>query len=226
MNKAYDYTPIKTLMSRMYMHPILSKVPLETVLRYVTDFLNIVGLNNFYLDKQEELVLDNYRVLLPTDLIRVNGVKNKKNGISMRSMTAIFDPSKCDAGDCTYKIQGSVLYSSKKEGPIIISYKSLPTDDSELPMIPDVPIFLEALELYIKIQVFTIQFDLGKIGMNQLAMAKQDYAWKIGQLNSEFTIPDVSEMQSITNEWNQMIPRTREFNNGFRDLGTEEVIRR
>jgi len=36
-------------------------------------------------------------------------------------------------------------------------------DEEGLPMIPDNPIFLKTLELYIKKEYFTILFDMGKI---------------------------------------------------------------
>lgn len=37
-------------------------------------------------------------------------------------------------------------------------------------------------------------------------------------------IPSVSEMESITNMFNQLIPRVNEFNKGFRHLGDREYL--
>lgn len=70
---------------------------------------------------------------------------------------------KHESPDYTYKIQGSVIYTSLKEGTIEISYRAIAVDDEGYPLIPDKSSFTRALELYIKKQCFTILFDLGKI---------------------------------------------------------------
>ena len=76
---------------------------------------------------------------------------------------------KHESPDYTYKIQGSVIYTSLKEGTIEISYRAIlslwafAVDDEGSPLIPEKSSFTRALELYIKNQCFTILFDLGKI---------------------------------------------------------------
>ena len=37
-------------------------------------------------------------------------------------------------------------------------------------------------------------------------------------------MPSLSELQSITNMWNTLIPRVSEFNNGFIELGNKEYL--
>ena len=98
-------------------------------------------------------------------------------------------------------------------------------DEEGLPMLPDNPIFLKALELYIKKEWFTILFDLGKIQPAVLNNTQQEYAFKAGQCNSEFTTPSPSEMESISGILNQMIPRVNEFRKGFKDLGNKEFLK-
>jgi hypothetical protein len=63
----------------------------------------------------------------------------------------------------TYKIQGSCLFTSIKDGEVEIAYIGIKTDDEGYPMILDNSSYLRALELYIKKQWFTILFDMGKI---------------------------------------------------------------
>jgi hypothetical protein len=60
-------------------------------------------------------------------------------------------------------VQGRILTTSSKCTTVDISYKALMIDEEGLPMIPDNPIFLKTLELYIKKEYFTILFDMGKI---------------------------------------------------------------
>ena len=93
-------------------------------------------------------------------------------------------------------------------------------------MIPDNPIFLKALELYIKKERFTVLFDLGKININILQNTQQKYAFKVGQCISEFTIPSTSEMESITRMFTTLVANTTHFDSGFKHLGNREYIRR
>ena len=118
--------------------------------------------------------------------------------------------------DATYKLQGSVLFTSFKEGEIVVSYKAIPVDGEGLPLLIDNPVFLRALESYIKKEVFTILFDVGKISPAVLQNTQQHYAWAAGQLQSEFTIPSISEMESIRKDWCTLLQRTNRFKNSFK----------
>ena len=66
---------------------------------------------------------------------------------------------------------------------------------------------------------------MGKISPAVLQNTQQQYAWSAGQLQSEFTIPSQSEMESISRMWNTLIQRTSEFDNGFSSLGNKEYIK-
>jgi len=65
--------------------------------------------------------------------------------------------------DLTYKIQGTFLYTTVKEGTIELSYRAISTDEEGYPLLPDNSSFSRALELFVKKSWFTILFDLGKI---------------------------------------------------------------
>ena len=127
--------------------------------------------------------------------------------------------------ELSFKTQGQVLFTSFKTGDVIVSYKALPIDKDGFPLLIDNPVFLKTLEAYIKKEVFTILFDMGKITPAVLQNTQQNYAWLAGQLQSEFTIPSQSEMESISRMWNTLIQRTNEFNTGFRSLGDREYIK-
>ena len=125
-----------------------------------------------------------------------------------------------------FKTQGRIIYTSFPEGVVEIAYKSIPVDDDGYPLLIDNENYLAALEAYIKKQVFTVKFDTGKINGNVLQNAQQEYAWLAKQLESEFTVPSVSEMESITRMINTMIPKVREFDDGFEGLGDREYLRK
>lgn len=222
----YNYINIREVLSRVLRHPLLQDLSLEAAIQYTIDFIAIMGLPDIYIDKIETLTIDNYRCKLPCDLIAITQVRYAKNGTCLRSMTDSFNGiNKEDRGELSFKTQGNVLFTSFKEGDIEISYKAIPVDNDGLPLLPDNPIFLKTLELYIKKEWFTILFDMGKVSPTVLQNTQQEYAFKAGQCNNEFIIPSVSEMESLTRMWNTLVPRVNEFSKSFKHMGNREYLK-
>ena len=233
MVKEYNYINIREALSRVLKHPLLQDVTLEQAVQYTIDFIGIFGLPKLYQDKEEVLHIEDFRAKLPCDLISINQIKECKTGVCLRSMTDNFIPREHydrSAGykipqELSFKTQGQVLYVSFKTGDVSVSYKAIPVDKDGFPLLIDNPVFLKALEAYIKREAFTILFDMGKIALAVLQNTQQSYAWLAGQLQSEFTIPSQSEMESISRMWNTLIQRTNEFNTGFKSLGDREYLK-
>lgn len=232
MVKEYNYINIREALSRILRHPLLQDMTLEQAVQYTIDFIGIFGLPKLYQDKEEVLHIEDFRAKLPCDLISINQIKECKTGVCLRSMTDNFMPREhySSAGykipqELSFKTQGQVLYVSFKTGDVSVSYKAIPVDKDGFPLLIDNPVFLKALEAYIKREAFTILFDMGKIAPVVLQNTQQQYAWLAGQLQSEFTIPSISEMESIKRSWCTLLQRTSEFNNGFKNNGDQEYIR-
>lgn len=124
----------------------------------------------------------------------------------------------------SFKTQGRVMYCSFPEGCVEVMYKAIPVDDDGFPLLIDNENYLAALEAFIKLQVFTIKFDTGKINANVLQNAQQDYAWRAGELKAEMQMPSLSEMESISRLWNTLIVSQRSFDDGFKHLGDREYL--
>lgn len=222
----FQYVNIREILSRLLRHPLLTDLNLETAIQFTVDFFGIMGLPTTYVDALEEIKIESYRGMLPCNLVSINQVRWKKNGICMRSMTDNFNGySEKDNGEPTFKTQGRMIYTSFKEGTVEVSYKAMPIDSEGYPLLPDEPTFLRALELYIKKQWFTILFDMGKISPAVLQNTQQEYAFACGACNNTFMIPSVSEMESIKGLMNQIIPRFNEFRYGFKHEGDKELLR-
>lgn len=128
--------------------------------------------------------------------------------------------------EMSFKTQGRVIYTSFPEGVVEIAYKSIPVDDDGYPLIIDDENYIAALEAYIKVKVFTVKFDTGKITAPVLQNAQTDYAWLSAQLMDTFTIPSLSEMEAISRSLMTLIPNVRTFDRGFRDFGDREYLRK
>ena len=233
MIKNISYVNIREVLSRLLRHPLLQDVNVEQAVQYTIDFIGIFGMPRLYEDKEEVIHIEDFRAVLPDDLISINQIKENTTGVCLRSMTDNFMPkedyNKTTGNrvpqELTFKTQGQVLYVSFKTGDVTVSYKSIPVDDEGYPLLIDNSIFLKTLETYIKKEVFNTLFDMGKISVAVLQNTQQQYAWLAGQLQSEFTIPSQSEMESISRMWCTLIQRTSDFNDGYKNLGNKEFIK-
>ena len=220
-----NYVNIRELLARVTKHSMLKTVDLEEAIRYVVDFISIVGCPTFYLDKKVDITIEDYRGLMPCDLVSIVQVKDKNTGFCLHSMTDSFTPKEDTFNkEPTFKTQGNVILTSFRTGEITISYKALPVDETGIPLLIDNSNFLKALELYIKKEKFSDLYDEGKIREGVMIKAERDYAWAVAQCEKEFIMPNLSELQSITNMWNTLIPKVREFDNGFTRLGNREYL--
>lgn len=222
MIKEIQYTNIRRIMDELNKHPLLSDITLEQVVSYLVTFINIFGIPKLYQDKETLVKIEQYRGLLPCDLISINQVMDCKTKLCLRSSTNTF--TNCDS-KYTFRVQGRAIITSLQEGEILVSYKSIPIDEDGFPLLIDNSVFIEALKEYIKKEYFSILFDLGKLNQAVLQHTEQRYAWLAGQLRSEFTIPSISEMESIKNMWTRPIQNNNEFYTGFKNLGNQEPLK-
>lgn len=227
-----NYISIKVLLDSLLHHPLLQDLTLERAVAYAVDFIRIIGMPPMFIEKTATVKIDQYRGALPCDfheMIQVRTTQEKCGnyvGRVFRYSTDSFhmSDSKHSSADPTYKIQGRVIYTSMKDGEIEIAYRAIAVDEDGYPLIPDRSPFTRALELYIKKQCFTILFDLGKINQAVYSNVQQEYAWAVGQAQTDLIKPSIDEMESITNAFNTLLPRVNEHRKGFINEGTKEHI--
>lgn len=236
---AEKYTNIGIIMDRISRHPMLKDIPFETMVDYTIDFIQIVGCPAMFEEKTAVLHIEDYRAPLPCDYINMIQVRCyhphgplKGKHLAYRYASDSFHMSK-EPGkpivrvhtDLTYKIQGCMIYTSTRHGDIEISYEAIATDAEGLPLVPDNPVFFRALESYIKVQHFTILFDMGKIQAPVLQRATQDYGWAVGQCENEFHRLSLDKAESFFNSWRTLLERDTEHRRGFLNDGIKEYLR-
>lgn len=250
-----QYTNIRRVLDDLMDHPLLRDLTLEQVVRHTIRFIALHGYPKLYQDKITTVEIKDFRGLLPCDLISIIQVKDLDTDICLRSMTDTFTPGMRPKPDDkhqpkdllnnmkppvntyippmkkymeepAFKTQGRIIFTSFPEGKVEIAYKAIPVDDDGFPLLIDNETYLNALEAYIKVKVFTVLFDTGKIQSGILSNAQTEYAWAARQVMMEFTMPSMSEMESISRYLNTMIKPTTLFDKGFKNLGDREYRRR
>lgn len=226
------YISLRQVLDDILDHPMLKDVSFERAVNYTVHFMSIVGCPRMFEERTALVEIENYRGLLPCDFndiiqVRTHSSCDRKNYGVFRHTTDSFHMSdnKQDSFDLTYKIQGNIIFTSIKEGMIEIAYNAFAVDSDGYPLIPDNSSFIRALELYIKKQHFTVLFDTGKINNAILNQTLQDYAFAVGQAQSDLVRPTIDQMESLTNSLNTLITRVSEHRSGFVNNGTQERIK-
>lgn len=220
---AEQYITIKTVLDKIMRHPMLQDISLETAVDYTIDFMRIVGVPTMFTEKVELIKVDKYRALLPCDYYKVIQIR-KPGGRALVYSTDNFHMNN-KGNSMTYKIQGNIIYTSFEEGELELSYLAIEVDKDGYPLLPDNSSFTRALELYIKKQWFTILFDLGKIQPAVLQNTQQEYAWAVGDCQSEFNRLTLDQMEAFSNSWRTMLLRTNEHSSGFANNGIRQQLK-
>lgn len=200
------YISIKQILDDILAHPLLRDLSLERALDHAIHFMRIVGMPKMFLEKVVKVPLREYRAQLPDDYYNIIQVREANSNITLQhTIDSHHMGDDKNSLAPSYRIQGNIIYSSLRDKELEVSYKALPIDEEGYPMLPDNSSFIKALELYIKKQYFTVLFDMGKITGQVLNNTQQEYAWYVGQCQSDLVRPTWDEMKSITNTWTNII---------------------
>lgn len=218
----YNRISIKQVMDDILDHPMLQELPFERAINYAVEFIKIVGMPTAFESKIATEDVKNYEVAVPEDCYQIISLRKEGFPLSLNTSTSVFDLKK-DSTTPIYVLRGNIIHTSFEKGKLEISYLALPVDEDGFPTIPEIASYIRALELYIKKKWFTILFDLGKINVSILNNVKQEYAFAVGQAQTELIKPSLDEMEAFTNMWNSLLPRNNEYLNGFKTLGSKEL---
>ena len=200
----------------------MQDLSLETAVDYTIDFMRIVGMPRMFTEKVVRIPIDKYRALLPCDYYQTIQVRIPGGHALVYSTDSFHMSNKGNSS--AYKIQGNIIYTSIESGELELAYLAISTDEDGYPLLPDNSSFTRALELYIKKQWFTILFDLGKITSAVLQNTQQEYAWAVGDCQSEFNRMSIDQMEAFSNSWRTMILRDHQHSSGFIGDGSRQTL--
>lgn len=219
---AEQYLSIKKILDSCLRHPLMQDLSLETAVDYTIDFMRIVGMPRMFTEKVVRITIDKYRALLPCDYYQTIQIRIPGGPALVYSTDSFHMSNKGNSS--TYKIQGNIIYTSIESGELELAYLAISTDADGYPLLPDNSSFTRALELYIKKQWFTILFDLGKITSAVLQNTQQEYAWAVGDCQSEFNRMSIDQMEAFSNSWRTMILRDHQHSSGFIGDGSRQTL--
>ena len=220
------YISVRQILDDLLADDMMRGLSLERAVNYAAEFMQVVGMPPEFENKVEKVEIENWRGKLPCDLYEIVQVKDPK-GFAYISAEGSFGnrnhPEQYPA--FTYKVKGDIIFTSTKDIDLLVSYLAIPTDDYGFPLIPENAAYIRALELYIQKRYFTILFNNGKINQNVLANTQQEYAFYVGQAQSDLIRPSLDQMESIKNMWTTLIPKMYKHADGFKTVNNPEVLK-
>jgi len=237
MSKA-KWTNLKIVADKILRDPIFIGLNFESIIDYFIDFITIVGVPELFDEKftNTEIPITNYRAVLPDDFLEEIVVSIDQR--VARTSTDLYFGNYQEYQDLspneyfpdkrsepTYKIKGGYIYLSKKEGNLLLKYKCIATEtdteseDFGIPLLPDDPVFILALQSYIEIQFLKILFRAGKINGQILQLAQQDYAWNVGRYETHSRRLTYGDMETLSKQFKSILTRNNDFKTRFKSLG-------
>ena len=238
-------TNIRRILDRVMRHPMMRDIPFETAVEYTVDFISLLGTPAIYDEKTAVVEIKDWRGALPCDFEHMIQVRiaphqscSRWHGYAFPAEMPVYresghsfhmsdsKPGAGLTGELTYKIQGMVIFTSTRDVDIEIAYRAFAVDDEGYPLLPDNTSFLRGLENYIKLQWFTIKFDMGEISSQVLANTQQEYAWAVGDAQSEFSRLNLDKAETLFNSFKTLLPRNNEHWKSFFTNSSKEMWRR
>lgn len=117
-----------------------------------------------------------------------------------------------------YRIENNTFLFNLEKGTITMQYWAVPTDENELPMIPDLEAFIEACMWYCCKQ---LSYQGYKFKNPEFKMMFFEQKWNryCLQARTEGRMPDIHMMQRMSNENMRLLPITNHYYTSFRYLG-------
>lgn len=217
-----NYISIRQILDDLLADDMMRGLSLERAVNYAVEFIRVVGMPPIFDSKVVTVPIEHHRGELPCDFYKVVQVRAPKGFAYISAEGNFHDHSNQNIP--TYTIKGNVIFTSTEKGEVEVSYTAIKVDEDGFPLIPDNGTFARALELYIQKRYFTILFNSSKIPLNVLQNTQQEYAFYVGQAQSDLIRPNIDEMESIKNMWNTLIPKIHKHADGFNTVNSPEFL--
>ena len=217
-----NYISIRQILDDVLDDDMMKGLSLERAVNYTQESIKVVGMPAIFDSKVAKIHIENHRGELPCDFYKVIQVKKPKGFAYISAEGSFYGGSRQNIP--VYNIKGHVIFTSTKDEDVEVAYTAIKVDEDGFPLIPDNGSFARALELYIQKRYFTKLFNSGKLALNVLQNTQQEYAFYVGQAQSELVKPDIDQMESFKNMWNTLIPKIHRHADGFKNINAPEIL--
>ena len=227
---------VGNILWKVLKQPIVQDLKYEDAAEYAIEYLRLIGAPLAFEDKVIRIKLNNYKGLLPSNLITLKGIEYAdcecNGGVAMRYASNIYHTDIENDRNCknttqeyTYITQNNVITTSMKDGWINISFNAIATDDFGYPLIPDNESFKVGLEYYIIHRTLEGLWSMGKITDKVFQYYEQKRHYYSAQATNSMTIKNMDQMETMFNALNRMIIDVNPQETFYKNFGVKEIIK-
>ena len=228
---------VGNILWKVLKQPIVQDLKYEDAAEYAIEYLRLIGAPLAFEDKVIRIKLNNYKGLLPLNLITLKGIEYAdcecNGGVAMRYASNIYHTDIENDRNCknttqeyTYITQNNVITTSMKDGWINISFNAIATDDFGYPLIPDNESFKVGLEYYIIHRTLEGLWSMGKITDKVFQYYEQKRHYYSAQATNSMTIKNMDQMETMFNALNRMIIDVNPQEKKKKNFGVKEIIKK
>lgn len=229
---------VGTILYKVLRNPIAADLSYEQAAEFAIEFIRLLGAPLAYTDKitNPPLEIRDHKAALPNDVIYVRGIKYigksgdcNDEGIAMRYASDIYhgtDDSDRLENEFTYTLQNCVITTSPKEGNIVVSYKSLETDEFGYPLLPDNESVKKGLEYYILHLYLEPLWAMGKIQDKVFQYYEQKRHFYMAQADTSMKFANLDHLETMMNSINRLIIDVNPQQSFYKNFGEKEIIRK
>lgn len=126
--------------------------------------------------------------------------------------------------DFVYTLTPGYIKMNQQEGYLLLSYRTIPTDEDGYPYIPDDPGFHDAIYWYITMKLLYPKWAMGQVRDSVYFNARQSWNFYSKQAYGNSLMPDADGLETIKNTWLRLVPEINDNNNFFSATGQAQVI--
>ena len=206
---------------------------LNEAMEWIYDAFALIGVPQPYINKitdgentnDDPLIVEDYKVLLPTDLYKIINVVDYDTDVPLLAASVPFynrDYINNSVLQYSYKIEENYLHTNMEEGNLIISYKALPVDKRGYPLVADDVKYIRGVVSFIAYKLAYRMFIKEQINRQIYEEIKQDYFFNVGAAITKMHIPSLDEMESLKNRGLQLYTKEDYHNRKFKDFNSKE----
>ncbi len=223
---------------RVLRQPLLKDLKYEEAAEYALECIPLLGAPMALVEKvTDPIPIESFKSPLPCSLVQIRGVRylgldGCQDPIAMREATNLYHRSQNELNnehelvrEYTYSIQNGIIFTSREEGFIEISYRAIATDENEFPLIPNTEKVKLALEYYIMFRYLEQLFSVGKITDKVFQYYEQKKCWYMGAANTDLQMPTIDKMESMMNAINRLIINDKAHESFYKNFGMKEYIK-
>lgn len=234
------YVETDTIIDRIFRNAeYRDEFSIDKVVEWIGDVIHLIGYPDAFIQKvtdgnnslnhSDPIQCADFRGMLPNDLHKVIGVRDYSTHQRYRLSEDSFhmahdanDDSYLPSNFPSYKLQGNFIFTSKEEPKLEISYYALPISTNGLPLIPDEPNYILAVEWHIREQIDYQLFRRGSLQQATFQYTSQQRDWYVGKAQTAMMIPSEDEMEIIQNIRLRLRPQINDWNAFFKNTGVPE----